>query len=230
MKKVHIKSALPIYISAAVWLLAGLIAPRALLNLPSLLLVTAISAAAGFAARRFFPGRTVEVQEKVRTGDPDLDEDISRGLAQLQKLREADAAISHPEISRNLARMTQAGEQIFLELARDRQKAGLVRRFMNYYLPTSEKLMDQYQILMAAPTKGDNIQSAMARIEDSLGMIAEAFEKCLDGLFADREMDIDAEIQVMQTMLASDGLIGSATGDIRDRKPEENQTLTMGGR
>ena len=74
--------------------------------------------------------------------------------------------------------------------------------------------MDQYQILMSATAKGENIRSAMQRIESSLGMIADAFEKCLDNLYADQEMDIDAEIQVMKTMLTSDRLIDDATGDI----------------
>ena len=121
--------------------------------------------------------------------------------------------------------MYNAGEQIFKELGRDPHKLTLVRRFMNYYLPTTEKLMEQYQILQNAATKGENIQSAMGRIESSTGMVADAFEKCVDKLYADDELDIDAEIQVMKTMLAGDNLVKNATGvDIREVAVTQEET------
>ena len=207
MKQVHVKSALPIYIAAAVWLLAGLIFPRFLLGLPGLLVTAALSAAAGLLSRRFFPGRDIEVEEKIATGDARLDEEIAQGRARLGALREANEAIDNPQISAALDRMTRAGEQIFHELGRDPKKYALVRRFMSYYLPTTEKLMDTYRRLMGAQAQGENIRSAMGTIEGSVDMVADAFEKCADKLFADAEMDVDAEIRVLKTMLAGDDLI-----------------------
>lgn len=207
MKQVHVKSALPIYIAAAMWLLAGLIFPRFLLGLPGLLVTAALSAAAGLLSRRFFPGRDIEVEEKIATGDARLDEEIVQGRARLGALREANEAIDNPQISAALDRMTRAGEQIFHELGRDPKKYALVRRFMSYYLPTTEKLMDTYRRLMGAQAQGENIRSAMDTIEGSVDMVADAFEKCADKLFADAEMDVDAEIRVLKTMLAGDDLI-----------------------
>lgn len=229
MKKVHIKSAVPIYIAAVVWLIAGIISPGLLLKIPSLLAVALISAAAGIVSRKFFPGRIIEVQEEIKTGDVELDKDIAEGRERLNNLHRANDAIEDVEISHNLDRMTRAGKQIFQELGRDKRKLSLVRRFMNYYLPTAEKLMDQYQLLMNAPSKGENILVSMERIKNSLGMIADAFEKCLDNLYADQEMDIDAEIKVMQTMLTSDGLIKTAENDISNIKDKEQKPLSMGG-
>ena len=112
--------------------------------------------------------------------------------------------------------MYASGEQIFNELRRDPRKIALVRRFMNYYLPTSEKLMEQYRELAGAPVKGENIQSAMTRIESSMGVVADAFDKCADNLFKDDEMDIDAEIKVMQTMLSGDNLIKTEMNSLQD--------------
>ena len=216
MKKVHIKSAIPIYIAAAVWLLMGLLFPKFILKIPGLLVTAALSAGLGFAAKGMFPGRDVEVKEEILTGDAAIDREIAEGRQRLDNLKKANEAIPHPEITKNLDRMYAAGEQIFKTLGRDPHKIALVRRFMNYYLPTTEKLMEQYQVLQDASTKGQNIQSAMTRIESSTGMVADAFEKCLDKLYADDELDIDAEIQVMKTMLAGDNLVKDATGvDIR---------------
>ena len=142
MKKVHIKSAVPIYIAAALWLLVGLLFPKFLLKLPGLLVTAALSAGLGFAAKRFFPGRDIEVEEKILTGDAAVDREIEKGRERLENLRKANEAIPDAEITKNLDRMYTAGQQIFRELGRDPRKIALVRRFMNYYLPTSEKLME----------------------------------------------------------------------------------------
>lgn len=242
MKKVHVKSAWPIYIAAAVWLLAGLIFPKLLLKLPGFIATVLVSAAGYFVGSKVFPGRTVAVEEKIETGDAALDRDIAEGRARLERLREANAAIEHPGITLNLDRMNRAGEQIFRELGRDPKKVSLVRRFMSYYLPTAEKLTEQYRMLNDAPVKGENIETAMSRIESSVSMIAGAFEKCADNLFKDDEMDIDAEIQVMKTMLTGDNLIETAANSIRkaaqtaqspqaeDKSDDDRPiTLTLGG-
>ena len=61
--------------------------------------------------------------------------------------------------------------------------------------------------MMDSKARGDNMTQAMASIENSLGMIAEAFEKQLDNLHRDRTLDIETDIDVLETMMASDGLI-----------------------
>lgn len=214
MKKVHVKSAIPIYIAAALWLIAGLLFPKLLMKLPGLIVVAALSVAGYFLGSKLFPGR--EVEEKITTGDAAVDREIEVARERLENLRRANEAIPDPEITGNLDRMYASGQQIFKELGRDPRKVALVRRFMNYYLPTSEKLMEQYQVLMNAGTKGENITSAMGTIEKSLGLAANAFEKCADNLYKDDEMDIDAEIKVMQTMLTGDNLIKTDMNSIRD--------------
>ena len=214
MKKVHIKSAIPIYLAAALWLIVGLILPKFLLKVPGLLVTAVLSVAVYFVGTKLFPGR--EVEQQITTGDAAVDREIAAARERLENLRKANEAIPDPEISKNLDRMYASGQQIFKELGRDPRKVALVRRFMNYYLPTSEKLMEQYQVLMNANTKGENIQSAMTTIEKSLGLAADAFDKCADNLYRDDEMDIDAEIKVMQTMLTGDNLIKTGVNSIMD--------------
>ncbi|MBQ3423891.1 MAG: 5-bromo-4-chloroindolyl phosphate hydrolysis family protein [Clostridia bacterium] len=224
MKKVHVKSAIPIYFAAGVWLLAGLLLPRFLLKLPGLLVTIVLSVGAYYIGTRLFPGRDVEVQEKVSTGDAAVDREIEIARERLENLRRANEAIPDAEITGQLDRMVNAGQQIFKELGRDPRKIALVRRFMNYYLPTSEKLMEQYQVLMNASTKGENITSAMQTIESSLGLAANAFEKCADNMYRDDEMDIDAEIKVMQTMLTGDNLIATGVSAIHTDRETPNET------
>lgn len=206
MKKKRIKSAIPIYGAAAIWLLLGLICPRMLLKLWFLPVAVLLSAAAYFALSKVFRGREVEIRESANSGDREIDTLIEEGRRRLDSLKAANDAIPDAEISRNLDRMVIAGEEIFKVLERDTRQANAVRRFMNYYLPTADKLMANYRLMMDSANKGENIESAMASIESSLSMIASAFEKQLDNLFKDRSLDVETDIEVMETMLAGDGL------------------------
>ena len=209
MKKKRIKSAIPIYGCAALWLLLGLICPGMLLKGWFLLAAAAVSAGAYFALSKVFPGREVEVREAAHSGDRSIDALIDDGRKQLDSLKAANAAIPDEDISRKLARMTDAGEEILKVLERDTSQAKAVRRFMNYYLPTADKLMSTYRMMRETASPGESIEHAMRSVENSLGMIADAFEKQLDNLYKDRALDIETDIDVLETMMAADGLTGA---------------------
>lgn len=207
MKTKKIKSAIPVYAAAAVWPLLGLICPRLLLKLWFLPIAAVISAAVYAGASMIFKGRTVEVREDARSGDKDVDALINDGRRLLDSLSASNAAIENADISAKLQRMTAAGEEIFNLLERDTKQLVGVRKFMNYYLPTADKLMQSYRLMLESKTQGENMEQAMRSIENSLGMIANAFEKQLDNLHKDRVLDIETDIDVLETMMASDGLI-----------------------
>lgn len=207
MKTKKIKSAIPIYGAAAVWLLLGIICPRMLLKLWFILVAAVLSLIVYGVMSIFFKGRVVEIREEAKSGDRDVDALINEGRKRLDSLKTADLAIENAGISANLARMTAAGEEIFNLLERDPKQLAAVRKFMNYYLPTTEKLIHSYRLMMDSSAKGENMAHAMSSIENSLGMIAEAFEKQMDNLHRDRTLDIETDIDVLETMMASDGLI-----------------------
>ena len=209
MRKKRIKSAIPIYGCAALWLLLGLIVPGMLLKGWFLLLIAAASVGAYFGLSKVFPGREVEVREAAHSGDKGIDALIEDGRRQLDSLKEANAAIPDRDITQKLARMTGAGEEILKVLERDTSQAKAVRRFMNYYLPTADKLMSTYRIMRETANPGENIEHAMRSVENSLGMIADAFEKQLDNLYKDRALDVETDIDVLETMMAADGLTGA---------------------
>lgn len=207
MKKKWIKSAIPIYASAAVWLLLGLICPGMMLKPWFLIVAAALSAAACFGASKVFKPRVVEVQEAPNSGDKAIDALIKEGRIHLEHLVRANAEIEDAEISAKLERMERAGKEILNLLEKDTSRAGIVRRFMNYYLPAADKLMSGYRMMMESRNAGENITQAMQSVENSLGMIADAFEKQLDNLYSDRKLDIETDIEVLETMMAGDGLI-----------------------
>ena len=207
MKKKRIKSAIPIYASAAVWVLLGLICPGMLLKGWFLIVAALLSAAAYFGFSRVFKGRVIEVRENAHSGDRSIDALIEEGRRRLDNLVVTNAKIPDVDISAKLDRMVTAGEEIYKLLERDPSKAQAVRKFMNYYLPTADKLMASYRLMKESENPGENITQAMQSVENSLSMIADAFEKQLNNLYSDKKLDIETDIEVLETMMASDGLI-----------------------
>ena len=222
MKTVRIKSAIPIYLAALIWILFGLFAP--IYELLFIIIAACVSVAVYLVASVFFPGRTVEVDAKPDSGDDAVNAQISAGRAALRSLREADEAIEDEAISARLKRMTEAGGKIFDILEKEPSRAGEVRRFMNYYLPTADKLLTQYRELGGSGSQGENVRGAMTVVENSLEMIAVAFERQLDSLYRHEAMDIQTDIDVLETMLASDGIrLQSAPDATAPEKKEEEQ-------
>ena len=88
-----------------------------------------------------------------------------------------------------------------------------VRKFMNYYLPTTLKLLKSYDMLEDQSYQGENIVASRKKIESVLDMLIEAYEKQLDRLFRNDALDIATDIDVLETMMAGDGL--SDKGQLR---------------
>lgn len=200
-----IRSALPIYMAAAIWLVYGLIFP--LYTLPHILCCAAVSVVAYIAGCYIFPARVVKIEKKITTGDPDLDKQLEASRALLMKLHAANDAIPDEAISAQLDRMEDVGLSILNRVAEQPGMANSVRRFMNYYLPTAEKLLSTYTRLSKAGISGEQIEGTMKSVENSLTMIVTAFEKQLDSLYKDENLDITTDIEVLETMMKADNLI-----------------------
>ena len=107
MKKVRIKSSIPIYLSAAVWLLIGLIRPSMLIHMGTLALTAILSLAAYLVGDRIFPGKVVEVRERVNTGNEELNRQIEEGRKQLDNLQQYNDQLPDPAVSEKLDRMVR---------------------------------------------------------------------------------------------------------------------------
>lgn len=147
-----------------------------------------------------------ENKKRSNTGNPELDKIIDEGNDYIEKLKKANDAIPQEEISNSIERMEHACKGIFEYVADRPAKIPQIKKFLNYYLPTTLKLLDSYEKLSRQTVKGENISSTMFDIEGMMGTIATAFEKQLDGLFGDEAMDIQADITVFESILQQEGL------------------------
>jgi len=160
VKKVRIKSAVPIYLASAVWLLTGLIRSSMMLNVGTIALTGALSTTAYLIGSKVFPGKVIEIRERADTGDAELNRQIEEGRKQLDNLQSCNDQLPDPVISEKLDRMYRAGNAILSALEEKPARLSEVRRFMNYFLPTAEKLVASYVAFAQAPVKGENVLSA----------------------------------------------------------------------
>lgn len=131
---------------------------------------------------------------------------IDEGQAYVRHIRECNDAIPGEEISRKLDKMEQLVQRIFDEVRIHPEVAPDLQKMMNYYLPTTSKLLNAYRELDKQPIAGENISNTKAEIEQTVDTLNVAFEKLLDSLFADCAWDISSDISVLNTMLAQEGL------------------------
>ena len=124
----------------------------------------------------------------------------------LDELRAVNDAIPDEVMSDKISRLEAVSAKIFEQAKSDPDKLPKMRKFMDYYLPTSLKLLKTYAELDAQDVEGENITESKHRIEQTMDMLVHAFETQLDQLFQDDAMDVSADIDVMQNMLRADGL------------------------
>ena len=203
VKRVHHKSALPIYGAALVFLIWGLASP--IYKLWAILLAAVTSAGAYFGLEKVFPGRDELVEEEIFTGDEELDGFLRQTRDTLKRFRALADQAGDQAVQEKINRIANATDAIVDDVLRDPNDKRDVYTFFSYYLPAMDKLLGYYSTFMSAG-KGENVSEGKARIENSLGMVAEAFEKLLDRLFRSENMDIKTDISLMETMLRMDGL------------------------
>ena len=80
------------------------------------------------------------------------------------------------------------------------------RRFAEYYIPTTLKLLHTYNDVQGQ--QGANAESIRRDIAGILHTLNQAFDNLYDNLLSDVAMDVSSEIAALQGMLANDGLTG----------------------
>ena len=130
-------------------------------------------------------------------------EELERILNELYQL---NVQIEDEGVSRRIDRIGTLTAGIFRVVIEKPEREQDVRKFMNYYLPTTLKLLRSYDLLEDQSFQSQNITESRKKIEDVLDMLIVAYEKQLDRLFRDDALDIATDIDVLETMMAGDGL------------------------
>lgn len=236
MKKIVHKSAIPLYVAAVTWLLYALLFP--LYRLPHFLLAAAAAAVVGVVARLFCRDTVEEVPEEPETtGNEELDKMIADGKKAITEMKRLDDNIADPAISAQIVRLQQLAGKIFAQVEQNPEKLPQIRKFMNYYLPTTLKILNAYDRMGEQGVSGENITSTMQKVEGMMSTIITAFEKQLDSLFGSEAMDISTDMVVLENLMAREGLtddplhktVTSETPPQTEPAAEEKTQVDAGG-
>ena len=208
------KSPWPVYAVGLVWLIFGLFLP--LYKLIHFLAAAGLSIAAYLVVQKLCPDKTFTVpdpepeREPATTGSPELDELIRQRDLALSEMHRLNDSIEDPKISAQIDHMEAVTAKIIAHVLEHPRKLPQIRKFLNYYLPTTLKLLNAYDRMDAAGISGANIDGTMGKIETMMDTVATAFDRQLDALFGDEALDISTDITVMENMLAREGLAGES--------------------
>ena len=150
------------------------------------------------------------VQQPIpKTGDEALDSLVEKGQEMLAQIRHENDLIPDAQLSAQMNELDDVANRIFRTVAEQPQKAPQIRRFMDYYLPTTLKMLSGYRKMEERQISGKSAQETRSQIRQAMDTVLKAFHKELDALYQDEMLDISTDIDVMETMLRQDGLIDS---------------------
>lgn len=222
-KKERKKRVLPLYLIAATWLGWSFFLP--LYKVSDYLILGAISSimvALGYAGKGKEEPEAIEapkdteekqeekpeVHKRPRTGDAAIDkmlDDEEMAVAEMKRLNDA---IPDKKLSAQIEHLEDVTSKIVTYVVEHPSKKSQVRRFFNYYLPTTLKLLNAYDRMDEAGISGVNIDGTKGKVEEMMDKALEAFDRQLDSLYTDEAMDISSDISVMESLLAQEGLAG----------------------
>jgi len=207
------KSIVPVYGAAAAWVLYCTIFPLyktwhfIALACTGVIVYTVLS--------KLFPGKTelVELTEKPeRTGDEKIDGLLAEGEAAVAEMNRLREAIPAGPVRQKTDEIISVTDKIFKKLLIEPKVYTQVKRFADFFLPTTIKLLNTYDRFGQSGVDGDNISGTMERIDTALDKTLESYRKFFDSLFRDQALDIETDISVLETMLKKEGLSNSEFG------------------
>ena len=147
---------------------------------------------------------------------PEVQAVIQEGRTALKEMGRLYASIPNPEIRSRINELMSVSDKIIRDAIDDPADVPQIRKFLDFYLPTTIRLLNAYDRMSAQEFGGENITGSMQRIEEMLDTTIAAYKKQLDALFANQAADIQMDIDTMNTMLAREGLGGKSYLDIKD--------------
>lgn len=205
-------SVLPIYLVGFVWLGYALLFP--LHRASDYLICAGLSLAAFAAGKAIFPDKVYQTPgpaqepKKEEKADPQvaaLQREKDRAISELRRLNDA---IPDEKISAQIDHLEEATGKIIDHVIDNPAKKPQISRFLDYFLPTTIKLLNAYDRMDSTGISGSNIDATKQKVEKMLDTLCTAFDKQLDALFGDDALDISTDITVMENLLAQEGLSG----------------------
>jgi hypothetical protein len=150
--------------------------------------------------------KQVEERARMKERSKEMAKIMEMGKNYVDKIHQSNDIIKDKVISQKLNRMETIVAMIFHEVDINPKQADNLGLFLNYYLPTTDKLLNAYIDLDEKQVKGKSLERAKKDIENLLDTINNSFEAILDRFYQEQEMDIASDISAMEIMMKQDGI------------------------
>lgn len=220
-----------IYGFTVAWIIAAAFLP--LYRIWGLLMAAAVSAFVAYLlgrssvqkeneAGREQVSKSAAAPERVekKSYGPEIDPIVEEGNRALSEMGRLYMSIKDTEVRKKINELMRITDKITQDAIADPSDIPQIKKFMNYYLPTTIKLLNAYDRMSAQGIEGENLDKSMKSINEMLDAAIEAFKKRLDSLFEDQALDIETDIKVMNTMLAREGLSGNKDFEITTERTQ----------
>ena len=204
----RVKSPYPIYAVGALWVVWALFLP--MYRLFHFALLIALSAAVYGMGRAIWRDAVITVPDPVPEPKTDEEKAMAELKAQrdkaLAEMRRLNDSIVDQTLSAQLDHLEEVTGKIFQAVEEKPEKRPQIRRFLQYYLPTTLKLLSVYDRMDDVGIEGGNISANKGKVEAVMEQIVQAFDKQLDAIFGAEALDIYTDIAVLEQMMAREGL------------------------
>ena len=154
------------------------------------------------------------VEELPLSGNGEADAVIAKGQEMLHTIRAENDAITDEVLSGQMDELERLCVQIFTTVAEKPHKAPQIRKFMNYYLPTTLKMLASYRTMNDRGVSVTDMTEARATTIRGMGMVLTACQKQLDNLYKDTLLDVSTDMDVLEQMLKRDGYADGGLGQV----------------
>lgn len=151
--------------------------------------------------------KQAEERLRMKERSKEMQEILDQGQKYIDKIHTSNDIIKDKIISEKLDEMEKIVSMIFHEVDINPDQADNLGMFMNYYLPTTDKLLTSYIEIDGKQIQGQTIKKTKKEIEEVLDKIIESFEKLLDKFYQEKQLDISTDISAMEIMMKQEGLI-----------------------
>ncbi len=151
--------------------------------------------------------RQEEASKIPLTGNQLADDVILKGQEMLNTIRKENIIIYDETLTAQMNTLTDKCQQIFRTVSEEPAKAPQVRKFMNYYLPTTLKVLANYRLMQVRGVSWDEMSQARESAIRCMNMVLTACQKQIDALHKENMLDISTDIDVMEQMLKRDGYV-----------------------
>lgn len=154
---------------------------------------------------RYFK-KLIEERNRMKERTEEINLILETGTKYIEKIHDSNELIKDKSVTQKLSRMETIVSMIFHELDIHPSQASSLGVFLNYYLPTTEKLIEAYLSIGEKQITGKALANTKKEIENSLDTIIVAFENILEKMYQEHEMDITSDIAAMEIIMQQEGL------------------------